>query len=186
MGNREGGGARAMATAKAYYEWEDVGLAFSDNELASYDPFWFAQKRVDAMAEHLLIVERKLTLAIPMSIWVQAKVFLVQDINWITTPTVALGTESPLPLKLPDPKSKEGKALMVRCNELEPKDWVGLWYKDARNAMRHLVTIGRRCNTQRSVSGWKQEDKKASNRLANSVMKEIHHSGMLADLLKVD
>lgn len=84
---------------------------------------------------------------------------------------------------LPSLSSAEGKKLTAHALKLSTPDLLRRLREKAEADMRYAVTIGRRCEgVRRAEGGWSKEDRSASNRLANSILKEVSTCGKMLDL----
>jgi len=165
-----------MATAAAYDEWEDVGVSFSEEDLRNYRPGDWASERVARLLKVGVVLLRREDLPdMPKPGWTKKarQAVLQRMITWYCQALdVPCPEISPDELRV-DPKSSEGKAITKAALELKPADIIGLLRGEAEAGMRHVVTIGRRCASQKSVSGWKKADGSYSNKLANAIQVEI-------------
>jgi hypothetical protein len=159
-----------MASAGAYDEWDDAGMAFTDEECSGYRPKVFAEKRVSAIGEAILVLMRREAIeGLPMpEWWHEVRQGLERIASWY-----CVSQEIPaLALALPPSSSQEFKKLAAAAQKLDAESFVGQYLADAEANMRYVVTLGRRCMGNAKMSGWKKTDGKASNKLANCVMKE--------------
>lgn len=156
-----------MANAKAYDSYEDVGMAFSDDDCAAYDPEVWATERVTYLREGELLLRRRTELDLSNPKWWQAQhVRLKNLIRWYCVALV-------LPLEededLPAPTSAAGKRITAKAVSLEEAGFVGEWQANAEAALRYVVTIGRR-----SSKDWPKSMRSQSNKLANCVVREVN------------
>lgn len=157
-----------VATANAYDEWNDVGMAFSNTTVAEYNPQAWALERVKEVQEKVMIVRRRTELDLPRPVWWKdAHRRLSYVFTWY--PRAMEFPREELP-ELPDRKTREGKHYTALATALTEEDWLAEWTVDAEDALRYVVTIGRRCIGR---SGWTKKDSKASNKLANCVKNEV-------------
>lgn len=169
-----------MAKASVYDTYEDVGMAFTDQEVAEWSPKAWAEDRVLFLIQQARILHRRSTIPqISKPAWSEASAKRLLDVAaWYCRAMELEGISREEMLDLPEPRSAEGRKLTTMAQECEPEDWVGSMAAEAEAAMRKVVTMGRRASSRKD---WKKADGKASNRLANCVMKEIN----LADHLGV-
>lgn len=84
---------------------------------------------------------------------------------------------------LPTLASAEGKKLTAQALKLSTPDLLRRLREKAEADMGYAVTIGRRCEgVRRAEGGWSKEDRSASNRLANAILKEMTTCNKLLDL----
>lgn len=160
-----------MATAIAYDQWDDPGLAFTEEDLASWDLKAFGNERVEYLLRwHRLFLRRAEIPDMPKPEW--WKEFVKPLLNAATWYCHALGLEGVMTdaaSTLPPAASEEGKALTKDALNADPSDVAHEIMGDVEVALHHAVTIGRRCVGK---GAWKKEQKSLSNKLANCLMKE--------------
>lgn len=166
-----------MAQSSRYDEFEDVGMAFTDEEIAAYDMQAVALERVGVLTELVLRpAKRKLQLK------PQYPTFVGQMIKITTGVVTWYGTALELPrtredleaaFARMDPETDEGKAITIQAQQMNYEDLLLSWEAQVIGVMRKHVTIGRRCSTATKVSGWKKADKSMSNKLANCIVREM-------------
>jgi hypothetical protein len=163
-----------MASAKAYDEWEDAGMAFSTDELEDHSPTVWASERVAKLCVMRQVVMRHIELPdIAKPHWWHGAGKNLRDvIMWYCK---ALQLEGPTAKELgdeglPSRNSAAGKELSRVASLLDISEWLSAWAADAEASKRYVVTIGRRASAS---CKWDKATMKASNRLANSVDKEI-------------
>lgn len=167
-----------MATAGSYDEWDDPGMAFTPEELTTWDMEAFALERVEAIRMRLgLPLRRRMELHLELPAFCGSYKKQVDGIvSWyyvaLALPRSAEPDEATVAALL-DPKSEEGKRLTKAAQTLSFDVSLNSWEADAEGALRRVVTIGRRCAGATSVSGWKKADKSRSNKLANCVHREL-------------
>lgn len=164
-----------MATATAYNDFEDPGLAFGEEELKSWNIKEFSEERVAMLINARRILIRSLEIPqISMPALRRHAAKNLRDISsWYCVAIEIPGIKQDVEALL-DPHSPEGKALTKAARDLDLADWLGDWHAPAETAMRKVVTLGRRCASVPQVSGWKKADGKLSNKLANCLMKELN------------
>lgn len=158
-----------MATANSYDRWEDPGMAFTEEDLASYSLASVAEGRVEACLERWRLAMCRADVGETVKWWTHAGKLLIRNASWycVVAGLPGLVTEG-VSATLPTPQSKEGKALKQKALETEPGDWLAAWQSEAEAAVAHAVTLGRRC-----VPSWSKGEKKMSNRLCNALLNEV-------------
>jgi hypothetical protein len=160
-----------MATARAYDAYQDTGMAFSEDDIRSYDPQAWAQERVVNLQKIANLMARKAAITdVKPKWWADFVKYIYQNIGWYC---VAMEIPKPEELAPPDPRSVQGKALTIMAQELTEEDALGRWRSKADSALKYVVTIGRACAGNSPVSGWKKKESKLNNKLANCVMREV-------------
>ena len=163
-----------MATATSYDEWDDAGLAFTEALCQEYRPQKWAEEHVAQLAASIRILKRKVDLPDieKPEWWKKALSVMERNASWycVAMEIPALEAED---AAAPGPQTKAGKAITMAAQALEPRDFLTDLQASAEANMRYVVSIGRRCMGNRTVSGWVKMDGKFSNKLANCVMKEI-------------
>lgn len=163
-----------MARARAYDEWEDAGLTFSTDELEAWDPAQWASDRVAKLCSMRQVAMRRTELPdIPKPLWWKEATKNLRDkITWYckAVPLVAVTEEELGDENLPSRNSVRGKALSKAASLLDEDAFVGQWAVDAEDALRYVVTIGRRAGAH---CKWTTAQHKQSNRLANCIRQEL-------------
>lgn len=161
-----------MATASAYDQWDDPGLAFTEEDLAGWDVKVMAEERVaDLLARTRLALRRAELPDLPMpDLWKEASKSILNAATWWCQAVTIPGVVREEATTLPPADSPEGKALTKEALNAEAAEWLAEWLADVEASLHHLVTIGRRCVTK---GVWKGKEKKSlSNKAANALMKE--------------
>ena len=146
-------------------------MAFTEEDLASWDMKAFANERVEHLHVLYLLAARRTQLPdMPKPTWwTDLSGKIVSVAKWYCHALDLPGLDLDAWMATPDPKTEEGKALTKHAVNAEAEDFVGQWLEDAESALRLAVTTGRRCSAK---GGWKKADKSLSNKLANCIMKE--------------
>lgn len=162
-----------MATATSYDEWEDVGLAFTAEEVASYDPQKWAEDRVTYLVEKARVIQRRSTIpGLGKQVWCEEAAKRLLDVAaWYCRALEIPGIVREEALDLPSAKTADGRKLTSLAQAAEPENWLGALAAEGEVAMRYVVTVGRRASSR---PDWKRAQGKQSNKLANCVMKEIN------------
>lgn len=170
-----------MATAVAYDEWDDPGMAFTDEDLVSYDPQKWADQHVLVLTGTIKSVLRhaELPKIEKPDWWSKAADKMIDTITWFCVALEIPGIDREAIRTLPDAKSAEGKALTRTALDLNPEDWLGAMLSTSEANLRHIVTIGRRC----AGKGWDKRNRSLNNKLANSLIRERNALLKLEDLL---
>jgi hypothetical protein len=162
-----------MASAAVYDQFEDAGLAFSDEELKAWSvKEWGEERLAYLVAKRSLPLRSSQLRDAPKVAYTGKLVKAMADC--ITWNCIALGLRNVTVGEmddLPSPPEKAGQELNVAAlswrGEIGP--WLDMWESEAIVELQHLVTIGRRCG-----SIWKKADKSLSNKAANCLMREIN------------
>lgn len=170
-----------MATAFAYDAWEDPGLAFTEREVEDYDPQKLAEARRDHLLSMWAVVHRHSELKIEAVQWWKDAARKVLDVaSWYCVACeVPAFDRAELASSLPSPSSSAGKKLTAQALDLTPEAWLGDWSASSEACMRYAVTLGRRAIGKKRGKNLKR----LSNKLANSIMKEMRTAQHLEELL---
>ena len=160
-----------MARSAVYDEWEDVGLAFSAQEVAEYDPKALGEKRIAHLLESALVLERLST--IPKAEkpkWCHdAARDLLTRATWICKALTLPGIDKAAALELPPASSAEGKAITAAAQRLDLDTWLEEEISKAEACLRYAVSIGRRAESR---PDWRKQDRSLSNKLANALVND--------------
>lgn len=171
-----------MATALVYDAYEDVGLAFSEEEVEAYSPQALAEARRDHLLDQWAVTFKRSQLAgVEKPVWWKDAAKKTLDCaGWICVAVeVPAFDRDSLVEGLPAPETADGKKLARRALDLTPEDWLGAWEANAEACMRYTVTLGRRSVTKHK----NKNTKRLSNKLANAIMREIQAVQRLESLL---
>lgn len=169
-----------MATAGAYDEWEDVGMAFTEEDIASYDPQKWADQHALDLVQRIKVFLRhaELPKVEKPDWWSKAADRYIDVITWLCVATEIPGIDREAIRTLPDAKSAEGKVLTKEALDLVPEEWLGYCSEANEADLRYVVTIGRRCG-----KGWGKRNRSLNNKLANALVRERAALLKLEDLL---
>lgn len=162
-----------MATATAYDQWEDAGMAFSDEELAAWSTEEWVTQHVEELVDLCRLLKRRQELpGFPKPAWVGKAFQTMRNVaTWYCVAAGVAAIDEEEAWTLPSPQSKEGKALTKLALDLDVAAWIGLRREVVEADLRRLVTIGRRC----AGSGrWNKAQKKQSNKVVNALVREAH------------
>jgi hypothetical protein len=124
-------------------------------------------------------MDRMVQLGEPMkAFWIDARKLMIGCATWYCRAMEIPGIDFDALLTLPDPTSQEGKAFtreaqMFTSVEDGALGRVTQYHVDRQKDMMYVVTIGRLCTERKSISGWGKNERSLSNKLANSVNKEV-------------
>ena len=171
-----------MATAAVYDEWDDPGLAFSEEQVAAYTPQVVAAVRVNWLLENAPLALRRSQLGEKSEWWRKVADKMVDLITWYCVVAELPGVDREAIYELPDGKALT--ALTVEARRIgDPENFLAEWRSEVRSEMIQHVTLGRRCSGSRTISGWGKRHRSISNRVANSLYREAttcsHLEGML-------
>lgn len=157
-----------MAKAVVYDEFEDVGLALTDEAVREWDMEAWALERVDYLVFHARVLLKRASIpGMDKVDWCEEFAKGILDCAaWYCRITETEGLDREAARTLPSPQSGQGKMLASSAQGIDSKDYLSGFAGDADRAMVHVVTIGRRC------THWKKADQRLSNKLANAVNKE--------------
>lgn len=168
-----------MARAVKYDEWDDPGMAFSDDSIAEYDPASWAEAHVAGLTYSVRVLRRhaELPKATKPQWSTSAADALEKVAGWFC---VALRIEAPSAeaFQPPNPKTKEGKEVTKEAQKIDLEEWLRSHHSAAIVAMRHVVTIGRRAAGPQK---WAKAQHSANNRLANALENEVRVFNRLAE-----
>lgn len=157
-----------MARSAAYDQWEDVGMAFTEGEVASFDTQAWAEQQLRELCEQLRVLFRRSQ--IPKSSkpeWSnKAAKALRERVTWLCKAAELPTIDFEKLYDLPDPKSVEGKSLTEQAQRLDPEAWVGELVNRTEAQTAWLVTISRRAGRKQQ---WKKTQWSLSNRVVNAV-----------------
>lgn len=163
-----------MAKARLYDDREDAGLTFSTDELEAHTPEQWAQERVAKLCAMRQVVMRRIELPdVPKPLWWKEVAKNLRDkIGWYckAIPLVACTPQELGDEGLPGRNSNAGKELSKAASFLDEEAFLGQWAVEADDALRYVVTIGRRASAH---CKWSSAMQKQSNRLANCVRQEL-------------
>lgn len=157
-----------MASAPAFDEYEDVGMAFTEAALEEWDPKAWAESRVVYLMKQSHIVElmaQSYSVVGPEATMRKASSMIVDIATWMCRAMELSGVNR-------EPNWNDGqlKAMKSEALRLEPSAWLEAWRSEADVAMRVVVTSGRRAA---GVCKWTKGQRSLSNKLANCVGKEL-------------
>ena len=171
-----------MATAVAYDAWEDPGLAFSEEEVAAFNPQELGAARRDHLLSLWAVAVRRADLvgAEKPQWWKDAAKKLLDTASWycVAMEVPAFDREL-LKDELPAPSTAEGKRLAKQALDASPDDFLGAWLDNAEACMRHAVTLGRRHAGKHK----NKNSKRLANKLANCLTREMAANTRLRTLL---
>lgn len=171
-----------MATAITYDEWDDPGLAFTEDQVAGYAPSAVAAVRVNWLAEHIPLALRRSQLGEKSEWWRKVADKMVDSITWYCVVAELPGIDREKIFQLPD--GEELKKLTVQARKWgEPSDVLSEWRMLVRSEMVQHVTLGRRCAGSKKISGWGKREKSISNKVANALFKEAMVTSRLETML---
>ena len=162
-----------MASATAYDQYEDAGLAFSDEDLKAWDiKEWGEERLVYLVAKRSLPLRSSQLRDAPKPVFTAKLVKAMADC--ITWDCLSLGLRNVTAGEmddLPSPPEQAGQELNVAALAWRSGigSWIDQWESEALIELQHLVTIGRRCG-----SIWKKHERSLSNKAANCLMREIN------------
>lgn len=159
-----------MAISAHYDEYEDVGLAFTEEQVASYSIPAAAQERVDVVIRELHLLKRRTQIPdVPKFEWHQLAIKkLLPTVTWMVQVAGLEGRSAEEWLELPDSASAAGKALTKEAQLVEPLDWCAAGVQDVANALAFHVSI-----TRRSGRFTRGADKSLSNKYANALVAQL-------------
>lgn len=158
-----------MATAEAYDQWDDPGLAFSEEQIKACNPKASAAERVNALIEIVPVVLRRSELGTKAKWWEKVADKMVDVITWYCVVAELPGID------------REGirihandKAITLRAHKLgTEEEFMRIWHSTVSGVLVTHVTLGRRCASARALSGWTKKERSLSNRVANAIFKEL-------------
>jgi hypothetical protein len=160
-----------MAKAALYDQYEDVGMAFSDEEVAGWDPVAWGEGRVTYLLQQSRVLLRRSELNLGKDEWwILAAKTVYETATWYCYALELPGLDKEIAQALPSANSKDGKALTGMALDLDPDVWVTTFTAGAEAALGFTVTIGRRALSR---EGWTKKQTRMGNKLANCIMKEV-------------
>jgi len=173
-----------MATAEAYDDWDDPGLAFTDEQLGEYDAKAVAAVRINYLLETIPLAVRRSQLGEKVKWWEGVAARQLDCVTWYCVVAGLPGVDRAEVYASAEPEGKALTALTVRARDLgEPDAYLAAWTASVRSEMVQHVTLGRRCTNSRKLSGWTKADRSMSNKIANALMKEINVVGKMHEAL---
>lgn len=174
-----------MARSAQYDEWEDAGLAFSDDELAAFELDAWCLNHLEEMEERLKVLARRQTIPnVSKPEWTKkAGTTILGKAKWFCVAAGLPAMDLDELFDLPDAKSADGKALTQAAQALEPVEWLPGYRTELEGEVRHLVTIVRRLPTPTKA------ERSKGNRVVNALLREIdgiEHLQALLDSLPKD
>lgn len=172
-----------MATAEAYDQYDDPGMAFTDEQCAAYDPKAVAAVRVNALQNYAPLALRRSQLGEKAKWWEKVHAKILDVMSWYCVVAEIPGIDRELMHKLPT-DDKELRKLTVDARNLgTEEEFVVRWHGEAVAEMMQHVTLGRRCSLSKKMSGWGKKERSLSNRVANAITKEISTIERLTEML---
>lgn len=169
-----------MATAEAYDDFDDPGLAFTDEQVKEYRPQIVASVRVNWLLEHIPLVLRRSQLGEKAQWWTKVGHKMVDVVTWYCVVAELPGIDREELMKEPEAE----KALTLAARKLgEPDEFLAEWASLIRTEMVQHVTLGRRCSSARAISSWGKRERSISNKVANALKKELDATGRLGSVL---
>lgn len=152
-----------MATATQYDQYEDVGLAFSTEEVTGFDAKDWMRTHLVRLVEQMPVFLRRKQLEGLDHPWISWEIVrkLGDKVSWSCTTALEMpindvfgvAAVSQLWEALPDPKTPEGKALTKKALDVVPRDWLVERREMLEADMRWIVTIMRRQNAVLGSAG---------------------------------
>lgn len=157
-----------MASASAYDEFEDAGMAFTADQVGAYQVATAIEERIAVLCRELHVVTRRMALpGTEKPVWHQhAQRALVTSITWLLRVGSLPGKSEDELTALPAPTTAAGKALTKEAQTMEPVDWCAAMLSDAENELVQAVTLGRRAQ---SAQSWPKAQRSLSNKYANAL-----------------
>lgn len=173
-----------MARAQAYDEWDDPGMAVSEDECLAYSPQEVAQGRVKEVVQAVRLLLRMNQTGQDKPATTEASAKRLLDVaTWYCRAAGLEGVSRDEVTTLPAPSTAEGKKLSASALKTTAPDLIAMLRERAEADLRRSVTLGRRCEGARRADGkWSREDRSASNRLANAILKEATTCEKLLEL----
>jgi hypothetical protein len=174
-----------MATAEAYDQWDDPGLAFTDEQCAEYDPKAVAAVRVNELLGLVPLAIRRSQLGEKAKWWETVAAKMTDVITWYCVVGGLPGIDrAALHAQAEMVDKKALTQLTVIARQLgEPEEFLAVWQASVRSEMVQHVTLGRRCAGSRKLSGWTKAERSLSNKIANAIVKEMSVAQKMADAL---
>lgn len=168
-----------MARAAMYDQFEDVGMAFTEEELKAFKPEEVAEERCRVLVGHARAALRRSEIPdMPKPKWLEEVASrLIDSVTWTLKAMTLEGIDRDKVLSLPAAGSKEGKALTVEAQRWSVEELEGL-RSEGEALLRWCVTIGRRCE---SMGSWRKADRSRSNKLANCLVQDLNRIDRLMD-----
>jgi hypothetical protein len=165
-----------VATASAYDQYEDAGIAFAQEDVDGYDPAEWAAGHVEALAQYGLTVRRRAELETDKPVWwAGAAKRMDACIGWMC---VALElNRAQYEVAMPEPKTASGKRNTTLAHALTPQDVVGHLREGAIGGLVYTVSIGRR---KRGTKLYRSQ----CNKLANALVQQLHAADKLEEELQ--
>lgn len=176
-----------MATASAYDQWEDPGLAFGEDEIAGHVVSAVAEARVNWLLHMAVVIEKLLAMpdAPKRQWWMKVQAKMVDTVTWYCRTAELQGIDRGAVKELPLPSSPAGKSLAKDALDLmkNEEEFVAVWNAQLKGIMVQHVTIGRRCASAKQISKWSKKESSLSNKIANAITKEMDVAMQAAHLL---
>lgn len=174
-----------MATAEAYDQWDDPGMAFTDEQCAEYDPKAVAAVRVNELLGYIPLALRRSQLGEKAKWWESVAAKMTDCVTWYCVVAELPGIDrAALHAQAELVDKKAMTQLTVVARQLgEPEEFLERWQAAVRTEMVQHVTLGRRCAGSRKISGWTKAQRSLSNKIANAVIRELHVIQRSADAL---
>lgn len=172
-----------MARSGAYDEWEDVGLAFTDQEVATFSAQLWAETHLKELCDVVRVLLRRTQLPnmIKPQWQEQALKMMKGRVTWLSVAAALPAVDLDAVCDLPDPKTAEGKQLTQRALSAEPDLYLASVRAHWSGLMTWYVTISRRAA---SVQSWKKAEHSRSNKIANAALGDVRTIDKLLGLLE--
>jgi hypothetical protein len=172
-----------VARSAAYDEWEDVGLAFTDQEVAVFSTQLWAETHLKELCDVVRVLLRRTQL--PNMVkpkWQEQALKMMQGrVTWCSVAGDLPAVDMEAVCALPDPKTAEGKLLTQRALAAEPEAYLASVRTHWSGLVTWYVTISRRAA---SVQSWKKAEHSRSNKVANAALGDIRTIDKLIGLLE--
>lgn len=162
-----------MATAEAYDDWDDPGMAFNDEQVESYEPQACAAVRMNWLLGSIPLAVRRAQLGEKAKWWETVAAKQADLVTWYAVVAELPGVDREGLLGVDGVDGADLRKLTVGARDMgDPLDWLAEWSSMVDQEMRGHVTLGRRCATSKKMSGWGKRERSISNKVANALHKE--------------
>ena len=174
-----------MARSKVYDPWDDLGMQFTPEQLAAFDPSLSSAARANTLIDLIPVVVRRAELRDFHLFWKEVAKAMTRCARWYLVCIGHPRLNEELLLAQSDVRGDALRQLTVRAHNLAENEeqFIDGWRAELHAAFRMHVTLGRRCESYKNLSSWTKSNGSMSNKVANAFTQEVYWLGKCDDLL---
>ena len=175
-----------MATAALFDDWDDMGMAFTEEQVQAFDPMLSAASRANRLMDLVPVVQRRSWLGELPHWWTEVARHLTERAGWdlfvVKLPKLDVAE---LNAVCTSASGEALKALTLAAHKLgTPDEFLAAWRLEVNTALRMHVTLGRRCKALPRMSGWSKARGSLANKVAYALLKEYQVIDLVTESLK--